>query len=100
RRSSAARITEPGPDGVRDGIGGRHPRDGRGPLARRHDGSDSSAEQRMTHQASIAFTTSGHGDMHDVTSRVQEIVAKSRIATGIAHVFAVGSTAAVGAIEF
>lgn len=54
----------------------------------------------MTHQASIALATREHGDMHDITARVQEIVGQSRIKTGIAHVFAVGSTAAVGAIEF
>jgi secondary thiamine-phosphate synthase enzyme len=38
--------------------------------------------------------------MHDLTMRVAEIVARSKIRTGIVHVFNVGSTAAVGTIEF
>ena len=54
----------------------------------------------MTHQQQISIHTSGHGDMHDLTSDVTEIVAASRIKTGTANVFNVGSTAAVGTIEF
>lgn len=38
--------------------------------------------------------------MHDITERVQEIVTRSKIQTGIAHVFNVGSTASIGCIEF
>ena len=38
--------------------------------------------------------------MHDITAEVTRIVATSGIRTGIVHVFNVGSTAAVGAIEF
>ncbi len=38
--------------------------------------------------------------MHDLTDRVAEIVSLSGIQTGIAHIFNVGSTGAVGAIEF
>jgi secondary thiamine-phosphate synthase enzyme len=54
----------------------------------------------MVHQESIAINTAGHGDMADVTSRVQHIVTAARVQTGVAHIFAVGSTAAIGAIEF
>ena len=54
----------------------------------------------MTHQDQIALRSKGHGDMHDVTSAVQRIVAASKVKVGIAHVFAIGSTAAVGVIEF
>jgi secondary thiamine-phosphate synthase enzyme len=54
----------------------------------------------MTHQDQIALHTVGHGDMHDVTAEVQHIVQVAKVRTGIAHVFAVGSTAAVGVIEF
>jgi secondary thiamine-phosphate synthase enzyme len=54
----------------------------------------------MTYQDQIALHTVGHGDMHDVTADVQNIVRTSKVCTGIAHVFAVGSTAAVGVIEF
>ena len=38
--------------------------------------------------------------MHDITEPVSRIVAQSRIRVGIAHVFNVGSTGAVGTIEF
>lgn len=54
----------------------------------------------MVHQDTIAFRTSGHRDMHDLTDAVARIVAASRITTGIATVFAVGSTAAVSVVEF
>ena len=54
----------------------------------------------MPHQDRIAFKTAGHGDLHDVTADVQRIVRQAKVATGIVHVFAIGSTAAVGAIEF
>lgn len=54
----------------------------------------------MTHQQKISIHTSGHGDMHDLTSDVAGIVAASGIKTGTVNVFNVGSTAAVGTIEF
>jgi secondary thiamine-phosphate synthase enzyme len=54
----------------------------------------------MSHQERFLLSTSGHRDMHDVTSQVAAVVARSGIRTGIAHVFNVGSTAAVGTIEF
>ncbi len=38
--------------------------------------------------------------MHDLTAKVQSAVKKSKVTTGFAHVFAVGSTAGIGAIEF
>lgn len=54
----------------------------------------------MTHQETIELTTHGHGHMHDITSAVGRAVARSGIQTGIVHVFNVGSTGAIGAIEF
>jgi secondary thiamine-phosphate synthase enzyme len=54
----------------------------------------------VTYQQQISITTSGHSDMHDITQEVAQIVAESGIGTGTAHVFNVGSTAAVGTIEF
>lgn len=54
----------------------------------------------MTHQHKLSIRTSGHGDMHDLTSDVTELVAASGIQTGTVNVFNVGSTAAVGTIEF
>lgn len=38
--------------------------------------------------------------MHDLTDQVVAVVAKSRIQTGTVNVFNIGSTAAVGTIEF
>jgi len=54
----------------------------------------------MTRQQQISIATTGHGDMHDLTRRVAAIVAASGIQTGTVNVFNVGSTAALGAIEF
>jgi secondary thiamine-phosphate synthase enzyme len=54
----------------------------------------------MTYQQQISLTTKGHGDTHDLTENITAIVAASRIRTGTVNVFNVGSTAAVGTIEF
>jgi len=54
----------------------------------------------MTRQQQISIRTAGHGDMHDLTEQVAEIVAGSGVSTGTVNVFNVGSTAAVGTIEF
>ena len=54
----------------------------------------------MVYQEELAFSTAGYGDIHDLTGQVNSIVTKSGVKTGIAHVFAVGSTAAICAIEF
>jgi secondary thiamine-phosphate synthase enzyme len=54
----------------------------------------------MVYQQEFPVETRGHRHMQDITERVAEVVAKSRVRTGIVHVFNVGSTAAVGTIEF
>ena len=54
----------------------------------------------MIHQQTIQLKTSGHHDMHDITAAVARIVADSGIRTGTVHVFNVGSTAAIGMIEY
>jgi len=54
----------------------------------------------MIYQKEIQVRTSKHGQMHDLTNAVTHIVTESRVKTGIAHVFNVGSTGAVGTIEF
>ena len=54
----------------------------------------------MTRQEQISVSTRGHGDMHDLTEKLAEIVAASGVTTGMVHVFNVGSTASIGAIEF
>lgn len=54
----------------------------------------------MVHQSRISLNTAGHRDMHDVTDQVRRIVKDSGVATGFVHVFQVGSTGVIGAIEF
>jgi len=54
----------------------------------------------MVFQEQLTVSTSGHGNMHDLTEQVAAVVARSKIHTGIVHVFNIGSTAAVGVIEF
>ena len=54
----------------------------------------------MTHQQQISLRTRGHADMHDLTASVAKIVTESRVKTGTVNVFNVGSTAAIGTIEF
>ena len=54
----------------------------------------------MVHQSQFTISTRGHGDMHDLTERVAQIVKESGIQAGLVNVFNVGSTAAIGAIEF
>jgi len=54
----------------------------------------------MVYQQQFSIQSSGHGDMHDVTGKVAEAVERSQIATGVASVFAVGSTSAVSVVEF
>ena len=54
----------------------------------------------MIHQSTIEIETRGHRDMTDLTPDVSRIVAGSGITTGLVHVFNVGSTGAIGCIEF
>jgi secondary thiamine-phosphate synthase enzyme len=54
----------------------------------------------MVFQQQIQLQTRGHGHMHDLTEQVSRLVAQAKVQTGIVHVFCVGSTAAVGVIEF
>ena len=54
----------------------------------------------MIHQEHFSFETIGHRHMADVTDRVAAIVGRSGVKMGIVQVFCVGSTAAIGAIEF
>jgi len=54
----------------------------------------------MTFQERITVATSGHRDIHDLTDRVAAIVADSGVRSGTVHVFNIGSTGAIGTIEF
>jgi secondary thiamine-phosphate synthase enzyme len=54
----------------------------------------------MAFQQELTLHTRGHRHMHDLTEQVQRVVAQSGVRGGVVHVFTVGSTAAVGTIEF
>ena len=54
----------------------------------------------MVYQREIQIETRGHDEMHDITDEVSRIVGESKVRHGIAHVFNIGSTAAIGTIEF
>lgn len=54
----------------------------------------------MVHQRQISLETMGHGDMHDLTNEVAATTAASGVKAGTVHIFNVGSTAAVGTIEY
>jgi secondary thiamine-phosphate synthase enzyme len=54
----------------------------------------------VTHQRQISVNTKGHGDLHDLTDQVAAVVTSAGIQTGTVNIFNVGSTAAVGTIEF
>jgi secondary thiamine-phosphate synthase enzyme len=54
----------------------------------------------MIHQEHFSFKTTGHRHMANLTEQVATVVGRSQIRAGIVQVFCVGSTAAVGTIEF
>ena len=54
----------------------------------------------MIVQKQLHRQTSGHRDMHDLTDDLQRLVEESGITRGIASLCNLGSTAALGTIEF
>lgn len=54
----------------------------------------------MTHQTKLLLKTMNQGDMCDLTDKVKDVVAESGIQVGMVNVFNVGSTGAIGTIEF
>jgi secondary thiamine-phosphate synthase enzyme len=57
-------------------------------------------DKKMVVQKRFSIHTSGHGQMQDITGSVASIVRDSGISTGTVHVFNIGSTGAIGTIEF
>jgi secondary thiamine-phosphate synthase enzyme len=51
-------------------------------------------------QEQLTVPTSSHGDMHDLTEQITAIITRSKVRTGLVHIFNVGSTAALGTIEY
>jgi secondary thiamine-phosphate synthase enzyme len=54
----------------------------------------------VVYQDEISFRTRGEGDVVDITGEVERVVERSGVRSGVAHVFAIGSTAAVSTIEY
>jgi secondary thiamine-phosphate synthase enzyme len=54
----------------------------------------------MIYQREVQLQTSGHGQMHDLTDEIAQVVSASGVRCGVAHIFSVGSTGAIGTIEF
>jgi Uncharacterised protein family UPF0047 len=54
----------------------------------------------MVFQRELKLRTNNSGEMHDLTGEVSRIVSESGVHTGIVQIFNVGSTGAIGAIEF
>ena len=55
---------------------------------------------KMVFQNSLTIPTNQHGDTHDLTEQVETVVKASGIKCGTVTVFNVGSTGAIGTIEF
>lgn len=54
----------------------------------------------MLFQKQISIETRGHGHMQDITGDVSAMVAASGTRRGVVHLFNVGSTGALGTIEY
>ena len=54
----------------------------------------------MIVERQISRRTRGHRDMHDLTDELGQVVKTSGVTAGVVHLFVVGSTAALGTIEF
>ncbi len=54
----------------------------------------------MIYQREIQIQTSQHGQMHDLTDEVAQIVGESKVRSGLVNIFNVGSTGAIGTVEF
>ena len=54
----------------------------------------------MVRSDTIAISTKGQGDAHDLTQRIADVVTQTGLQAGIVTAFVVGSTAAMTTIEF
>lgn len=54
----------------------------------------------MFYRDEIKLKTKGQHDSHDLTPLVQGVIEKSKLMDGLVHVFNIGSTGAIGTIEF
>jgi secondary thiamine-phosphate synthase enzyme len=54
----------------------------------------------MVYSSEIKLNTTGDGDIHDITSKVEKAVRDSKIGNGTVTVFVSGSTAGITTIEY
>src|SRR5690349_24527124 len=54
----------------------------------------------MIFQREIQLRTTGYHQMHDLTGKIAEVVSGSHIRNGLVNIFNIGSTGAIGTIEF
>jgi secondary thiamine-phosphate synthase enzyme len=54
----------------------------------------------MIYQREIQLQTSQHGQMHNLTDEIAQLVGQSKVRSGLVNIFNVGSTGAIGTIEF
>lgn len=60
----------------------------------------SSKRSATVFQRHLKLETQGHGDMHDLSEPLLRVIEQSGVQTGVANLFVVGSTGAVGTIEY
>ncbi len=51
-------------------------------------------------QEEVHVKTKGEGDILDITELVEKVVRRSGVKNGVAHVFVIGSTAAISTMEY
>jgi secondary thiamine-phosphate synthase enzyme len=54
----------------------------------------------MVYQHQITISTHRHGQMHDLTEQIADIVRDAGVTTGTVNIANVGSTGSIGCIEF
>ncbi len=54
----------------------------------------------MVYGSEITIETQGYSDIHDITSRVEEVIRASGATAGLVGVSSIGSTASITTIEF
>ena len=54
----------------------------------------------MIYQREIQIQTSQHGQMHDLTDEIAQVVGESKVRSGLVNIFNIGSTGAIGTVEY
>jgi secondary thiamine-phosphate synthase enzyme len=54
----------------------------------------------MIYQHEIQLQTSPQGQMHNLTDEIAQVVGESKVCSGLVNIFNIGSTGAIGTIEF